>query len=66
MATQTVNLIPPAPASTAWPRVAADHVARVEVVVVMGAAMAVAAVTAVVVVALSAAEKHQRSKAWSL
>jgi hypothetical protein len=49
-ATQVANQIPPAPALTAWPQVAVDHVATVVVEVVV----ATAAVTVVVVVVVAA------------
>ena len=60
MAMQVANLIPHAPASTAWPLAAVAHGAMVAVVeVVMAAAMVVAAVTAVAaaVAARSVAEQ---------
>ena len=66
MAMQVANLIPHAPASTAWLPVAADHVAKVvEAVAVVTAAAAVETVAAAVA-ARSVAEQDQRLKGWTL
>jgi predicted neutral ceramidase superfamily lipid hydrolase len=62
--TPVANPIPPAPASTAWLPVAADHVAKV-VEAVVTAAAAVEAVAAAVA-ARSVAEQDQRLKGWTL
>ena len=56
------NLIPRAPASTAWLLVAVDHVAMAVAVVVMAAATVVAVTAVAAVDARSVAEQHQRSK----
>jgi len=63
-ATQVANPIPHAPALTAWPQVAVDHVATVVVeVVVATAAVTVVVVVAMVVVATAAVAADDRSVA---
>jgi hypothetical protein len=65
--TPVANPIPPAPASTAWLPVAADHVAKVvEAVAVVTAAAAVDAAVVVVADVRSVAEQDQRLKGWTL
>jgi hypothetical protein len=65
-ATQVANPIPHAPALTAWPQVAVDHVATVVEVVVATAAVTVVVVVvvaAMVVVATAAVAADDRSVA---
>jgi len=64
-ATQVANPIPHAPALTAWPQVAVDHVATVvvEVVVATAAVTVVVVVAAMVVVATAAVAADDRSVA---